>query len=86
MAGGDLLRIGEVMGHVGGRVQLGPVGGGREWDRLPEDVEEATPGDVLRERVRRLNRDALRHGGDLEHIARITGRSAEWVVERGTVP
>ncbi|MFD9395820.1 hypothetical protein ACFWBB_35290 [Streptomyces sp. NPDC060000] len=50
-------RIGEVMGHLGGRVQLRPVGGGREWDCLPQDVEEAAPAEVLRERVRRLNRD-----------------------------
>ncbi|MEV5900453.1 hypothetical protein [Streptomyces sp. NPDC052127] len=34
-----------------------PVGGGRERDWLPEDVEEAAPAEVLRERVRRLNRD-----------------------------
>ena len=51
-------RIGEVMGRLGGRVQLRPVGGGREWDCRPEDVGEAAPAEVLRERVRRLNRDA----------------------------
>jgi hypothetical protein len=46
------------MGLVGGRVQLRPVGGGREWDCLPEDVAQASAEEVLRERVRRLNRDA----------------------------
>ncbi|MFI5686712.1 hypothetical protein [Streptomyces sp. NPDC051636] len=52
-------RIGEVMGRMGGYVQLRPVGGGREWDCPPEELAEAAPADVLRERVRRLNRDAL---------------------------
>ncbi|MEU0336601.1 hypothetical protein [Streptomyces sp. NPDC006193] len=51
-------RIGEVRGHVGGYVQLRPVGGGREWDCPPGEVEPAPPGEVLRERVRRMNREA----------------------------
>ncbi|MFD9430524.1 hypothetical protein [Streptomyces sp. NPDC060002] len=55
-------RIGEVMERLEGRVVLRPVGGGREWDCLPEDVEEAAPAEVLRERVRRLNRDARSRG------------------------
>ncbi len=55
--------IGEVMGREGGRVQLRPVGGGREWDCRPEDLAEAPAADVLRERVRSLNR-----------AGRITGR------------
>ncbi|MFF7331025.1 hypothetical protein [Streptomyces sp. NPDC008150] len=50
-------RIGEVMGREGGRVQLRPVGGGREWDCPPGEAAPAPPGDVLRERVRRLNRE-----------------------------
>ncbi|TGN73904.1 hypothetical protein E5083_24260 [Streptomyces bauhiniae] len=53
-------RLGEVMGRVGGRIQLRPLGGGREWDVPPECLGEATPADVLRERVRLLNRDARR--------------------------
>ncbi|MFD4790422.1 hypothetical protein ACFWN1_25890 [Streptomyces sp. NPDC058459] len=53
-------RVGEVMGREDGRVQLRPLGGGREWDVPPEHVGEATPADVLRERVRLLNRDARR--------------------------
>jgi hypothetical protein len=48
-------RIGEVMGHVGGRVQLRPVSGGREWDCPPESTGPAPQGDVLRERVRKVN-------------------------------
>jgi hypothetical protein len=51
-------RIGEVMERSEGVVVLRPVGGGREWDCPPEDVGEASADEVLRERVRRLNRDA----------------------------
>ncbi len=51
-------RIGEVMGREGGYVQLRPVGGGREWDCPPESAAPAPPGEVLRARVRSLNRDA----------------------------
>lgn len=50
-------RVGEVMGHVGGKVQLRPVGGGREWDCPRESVGDAPPGAVLRARVRRINLD-----------------------------
>jgi len=49
-------RIGEVMGCVGGYVQLRPVGGGCEWDCPAEALGEAAPADVLRARVRRVNR------------------------------
>ncbi|MEV6050320.1 hypothetical protein [Streptomyces sp. NPDC052107] len=52
-------RIGEVMGRVGGYVQLRPIGGGREWDCPPDSVEPAPPDEALRERVRRLNRDSV---------------------------
>ncbi|MEV8069477.1 hypothetical protein AB0P32_25720 [Streptomyces sp. NPDC085995] len=31
-------RIGVVMGAVGGRVQIRPTGGGREWDAVPDKV------------------------------------------------
>lgn len=31
-------RIGVVMGEVGGRVQIRPIGGGREWDAMPDNV------------------------------------------------
>ncbi|MEU8971813.1 hypothetical protein AB0D11_21510 [Streptomyces monashensis] len=52
-------RIGEVMGRVGGYVQLRPIGGGREWDCPPGEMGEAAPDAVLRERVRRLNRESV---------------------------
>ncbi|SNX62077.1 hypothetical protein SAMN06272735_3829 [Streptomyces sp. TLI_55] len=50
-------RLGEVMGHVGGTVQLRPLGGGREWDCPPESVGPAPPEEVLRARVRKANRE-----------------------------
>ena len=31
-------RIGIVMGEIGGRVQMRPVGGGIEWEAMPGDV------------------------------------------------
>ncbi|MDT9682030.1 hypothetical protein RND61_08070 [Streptomyces sp. TRM76323] len=53
-------RVGQVMGHVGGYVQLRPPGGGREWDCPPDAVAPAAPDVVLRARVRELNRASLR--------------------------
>lgn len=50
-------RLGEVMGHVGGRVQLRPVAGGREWDCPPEATGPAPQEEVLRARVRRVNKE-----------------------------
>lgn len=50
-------RIGEVRGHVGGKVQLRPFGGGREWDCPPDAVEVASRGEVLRAQVRGVNRE-----------------------------
>ncbi|WP_338703948.1 hypothetical protein V2W30_17945 [Streptomyces sp. Q6] len=50
-------RVGQIMGHEGGYVQLRPPGGGREWDCPPDAVEPAPVGEVLRERVRRVNRE-----------------------------
>ncbi|MEV6014889.1 hypothetical protein [Streptomyces sp. NPDC051997] len=35
-------RVGVVMGHEGPYVQLRPLGGGREWDCVPEAVRRAT--------------------------------------------
>ncbi|MEV2254835.1 hypothetical protein AB0I94_30400 [Streptomyces sp. NPDC050147] len=49
--------VGQVMGCEGGLVHLRPLGGGREWHCPPESLGEAPPGEVLRERVRRLNRE-----------------------------
>ncbi|WP_267246444.1 hypothetical protein [Streptomyces sp. PR69] len=31
-------RLGVVMGKVGGRVQIRPIDGGREWDAMPDNV------------------------------------------------
>ena len=45
-------RVGEVMGHVAGNVQLRPVAGGREWDCPPESTGPAGQEEVLRARVR----------------------------------
>ena len=50
-------RLGEVMGHVGGKVQLRPVAGGREWDCPPESTGPAPQEEVLRARVRRANKE-----------------------------
>ncbi|WP_369217883.1 hypothetical protein [Streptomyces flavofungini] len=48
--------VGQVMGCEGGLVQLRPFGGGREWDCPPGSVEQVPTMEVLRERVRELNR------------------------------
>lgn len=48
--------VGQVMGCEGGLVQLRPIGGGREWDCPPGSVGRVPAMDVLRERVRELNR------------------------------
>ncbi|MER5684665.1 hypothetical protein [Streptomyces sp. NPDC002205] len=50
-------RVGRVMGRVGPYVQLRPPGGGAEWDCPPESVQPASPGDVLRARVKEVNRE-----------------------------
>lgn len=31
-------RIGVVMGEIGGRVQMRPIRGGKEWDAMPDNV------------------------------------------------
>lgn len=41
-------RVGVVTGHDGGYVQLRPVGGGREWDCVPETVRPVTQAERLR--------------------------------------
>ncbi|MFF3289325.1 hypothetical protein [Streptomyces sp. NPDC003023] len=48
-------RVGIVMGRVGTYVQLRPPGGGLEWDCPPGDLRPATPGELLRARVREVN-------------------------------
>nr|WP_236061524.1 hypothetical protein [Actinacidiphila acididurans] len=39
-------RIGLVMGQEGPYFQLRPLGGGREWDAVPERVEPVGPGEL----------------------------------------
>ncbi|MFD5652152.1 MULTISPECIES: hypothetical protein [unclassified Streptomyces] len=53
-------RVGEVMGHVGGSVQLRPVAGGREWDCPRASVGVARPEEVLKARLSRTNRESAR--------------------------
>ncbi|MFD5802442.1 hypothetical protein [Streptomyces sp. NPDC127020] len=53
-------RVGEVMGHVGGSVQLRPVGGGREWDCPHGSVTAAATDEVMRARLRRTNHESAR--------------------------
>ncbi|MFB7654114.1 MULTISPECIES: hypothetical protein [unclassified Streptomyces] len=55
-------RIGVVMGAVGARVQIRPVGGGLEWDALPDNVVVPTAREELSARlaIRNANsRDGL---------------------------
>jgi hypothetical protein len=49
-------RIGQVMGFEGGYVQLRPPGGGQEWDCPPAELGLAGPAELLRARVREVNR------------------------------
>ncbi|MFG2955757.1 hypothetical protein ACGF5O_18780 [Streptomyces sp. NPDC048291] len=44
-------RIGVVMGAVGGRVQIRPIGGGTEWDAIPDNVVAPSPREELRARL-----------------------------------
>jgi hypothetical protein len=49
-------RIGVVMGALGGRVQLRPIGGGTEWDVMPDNVVAPSPREELSARL------AIRNG------------------------
>ncbi|ELS54450.1 hypothetical protein J7F01_39160 [Streptomyces sp. ISL-22] len=49
-------RIGVVMGKVGGRVQIKPIGGGVEWDAMPENVKPPSAREELSARL------AIRNG------------------------
>ncbi|WP_416971386.1 hypothetical protein [Streptomyces sp. 4F14] len=55
-------RIGEVMDHLNGHLQLRPIGGGVEWDCRPVDTEPPTPEALLSERVRTRNKDSRTRG------------------------
>ncbi|MEU9737543.1 hypothetical protein [Streptomyces sp. NPDC048002] len=48
-------RIGVVMGEVGGRVQMRPVRGGREWDVMRNDVESLSAREELSVRLAARN-------------------------------
>lgn len=48
-------RIGVVMGEIGGRVQMRPIQGGREWDAKPDDVAALTPREELSARLAARN-------------------------------
>ncbi|MEU0216538.1 hypothetical protein ABZ281_16035 [Streptomyces sp. NPDC006265] len=44
-------RIGIVMGELGGRVQIRPIGGGREWDAMPDMVVQPSAREKLSARL-----------------------------------
>ena len=44
-------RIGVVMGELGGRVQIRPMGGGVEWDAMPANVEALSAREELSARL-----------------------------------
>ncbi|OEU90807.1 hypothetical protein DB35_04245 [Streptomyces abyssalis] len=48
-------RVGEVMDREGGRLQLRPVRGGREWDADPARVRTATPAERLHATLAAVN-------------------------------
>ncbi len=55
-------RIGVVMGAVGGRVQIRPIGGGREWDAVPDKVRPLSAREELSARL------AIRNGNSRERL------------------
>ncbi|MFI2760193.1 hypothetical protein ACH5A3_15120 [Streptomyces echinatus] len=48
-------RIGVVMGEVGARVQIRPVGGGIEWEALPDNVVALSAREELTARLTTRN-------------------------------
>ncbi|MEV5358207.1 hypothetical protein [Streptomyces sp. NPDC052693] len=44
-------RIGVVMGELGGRVHLRPIGGGKEWEAVPETVKAPSTREELSARL-----------------------------------
>ncbi|MFC3573099.1 hypothetical protein ACFOZ0_07360 [Streptomyces yaanensis] len=55
-------RIGVVMGEVGGRVQIRPIGGGTEWDALPDSVVARSAREELSARL------AIRNGNSRDGL------------------
>ncbi|SCK13189.1 MULTISPECIES: hypothetical protein [unclassified Streptomyces] len=52
---GAIAKVGRVMDHMGTRVQLRPLKGGREWDAYPENLRPAVQSDLLRAAVAEAN-------------------------------
>ncbi|MFJ8539204.1 hypothetical protein [Streptomyces sp. NPDC093591] len=55
-------RIGVVTGTVGGRVQIRPIGGGAEWDAMPENVKPPSAREELSARL------AIRNGNSRDGL------------------
>lgn len=55
-------RIGVVMGEVGGRVRIRPIGGGTEWDAMPDNVVALTAREELSARL------AIRNGNSRDGL------------------
>jgi hypothetical protein len=55
-------RIGIVMGELGGRVQIRPIGGGREWDAMPDMVVQPSAREELSARL------AIRNGNSRDGL------------------
>ncbi|MFB7110110.1 hypothetical protein [Streptomyces sp. NPDC056291] len=55
-------RIGVVMGEVGGRVQIRPIGGGTEWDAMPDNVVALSAREELSARL------AIKNGNSREGL------------------
>jgi hypothetical protein len=55
-------RIGVVMGEVGARVQIKPIGGGVEWDAMPDNVVALTAREELSARL------AIRNGNSRDRL------------------
>ncbi|KUO19655.1 hypothetical protein [Streptomyces dysideae] len=55
-------RIGVVMGALGGRVQMRPIGGGTEWDAMPDNVVAPSPREELSARL------AIRNGNSRDGL------------------
>ncbi|GHF18132.1 hypothetical protein GCM10017776_40000 [Streptomyces griseoluteus] len=55
-------RIGVVMGEVGARVQIRPMGGGIEWDAMPDNVVAPTAREELSARL------AIRNGNSRDGL------------------
>ncbi|WP_432198626.1 hypothetical protein [Streptomyces sp. bgisy027] len=55
-------RVGVVMGKLGGRVQIRPIGGGKEWDAMPDNVEPPSAREELSARL------AIRNGNSRDGL------------------